>query len=152
MSNLLEIIIQAGGKGTRLDGLTKNKPKALVPYNNLPLIFHLFRKFKDAHFSIIADYKIEVLQKYLAIFAKDVRYKIIRAKQKGTISGIKEAIRHFGDNESFMIVWCDLVLGKEFLLPKNLVYNNSLAIDTNPTNAQHLNDNPPPLIHCGARI
>jgi len=58
MSNLREIIIQAGGKGTRLDGLTKNKPKALVPYNNLPLIFHLFRKFKDAHFSIIADYKI----------------------------------------------------------------------------------------------
>ena len=25
------IIVQAGGKGTRLEHLTKNKPKALVP-------------------------------------------------------------------------------------------------------------------------
>ena len=38
------IIVQAGGKGTRLGYLTKNKPKALVPVNNLPMIFHLFRK------------------------------------------------------------------------------------------------------------
>ena len=39
------IIVHAGGKGTRLQHLTKNKPKALVPIGNLPMIFHLFRKF-----------------------------------------------------------------------------------------------------------
>ena len=37
------IIVQAGGKGTRMGALTQNKPKALVPVNNLPMIFHLFR-------------------------------------------------------------------------------------------------------------
>lgn len=39
------IIVQAGGKGTRLKHLTKNKPKALVPVENLPMMFHLFRKY-----------------------------------------------------------------------------------------------------------
>ena len=34
------IIVQAGGKGTRMESLTANKPKALVPIDNLPMIFH----------------------------------------------------------------------------------------------------------------
>ena len=40
------IIVQAGGKGTRMQKLTRNKPKALVPVQNLPMIFYLFRKLK----------------------------------------------------------------------------------------------------------
>ena len=32
-------IILAGGKGTRLEGLTRNKPKCIVPVDNLPIIF-----------------------------------------------------------------------------------------------------------------
>lgn len=64
------IIVQAGGKGTRLEGLTKNKPKCLVPYDNLPLIFHLFKKFPKAKFTIIADYKVEVLKNTLTFSRK----------------------------------------------------------------------------------
>lgn len=116
---LRHIIIQAGGKGTRLEGLTKNKPKCLVPYDNLPLIFHLFRAFPHSHFSIIADYKIEVLEKYLRIFAKNTSYHIIKPLAKGTISGIKQTIATFGDKESFMIIWCDLVLSQDFTLPSD---------------------------------
>ena len=41
------IIVQAGGKGTRLQHLTSNKPKALVPIENLPMIFHLFQKYPE---------------------------------------------------------------------------------------------------------
>lgn len=41
------VIIQSGGKGTRLYPLTKNKPKAIVDVNNRPIIFHLFEQFKD---------------------------------------------------------------------------------------------------------
>ena len=50
------IIVQAGGKGTRLEYLTQNKPKALVPVDNLPMLFHLFRKYSTKRFVIIADY------------------------------------------------------------------------------------------------
>lgn len=33
------IIVQARGKGTRLGHLTQNKPKALLPVENLPMLF-----------------------------------------------------------------------------------------------------------------
>ena len=70
------IIVQAGGRGTRLEYLTRNKPKALVPVNNLPMLFHLFRKYQDKHFIIIADYKKEGMKEYLQVFA-DVKYQIV---------------------------------------------------------------------------
>ena len=63
------IIVQAGGSGTRLKHLTINKPKALVPINNLPMLFHLFRKYPDKRYVIIADYQKDVLREYLSVFA-----------------------------------------------------------------------------------
>ena len=57
------IIVQAGGKGTRMEHLTTNKPKALVPINNLPMLFHLFKKYPEKRFLIISDYKIDVMKK-----------------------------------------------------------------------------------------
>jgi len=113
----MKIIIQAGGKGTRLEGLTRNKPKCLVPVNNLPIIFYAFQKFKDAEFTIIADYKTDVLEKYLNAFASQYNSRIIKATKKGTISGIKEAIATYSDDEPLMIIWCDLILSKDFEIP-----------------------------------
>lgn len=113
----MKIIIQAGGKGTRLEGLTRNKPKCLVPVNNLPILFYAFQKFKDAEFTIIADYKADVLEKYLKAFGEQYNFKVIEATKKGTISGIKEAIVDYRDDESFMIMWCDLILSEGFEIP-----------------------------------
>lgn len=111
------IIVQAGGKGTRLKYLTKNKPKALVPVDNLPMLFHLFRKYPDKRYVIIADYKKEVMREYLNVFA-DVKYQIVDAEGKGTCSGIKQAINLIPDNEPFMLIWSDLILPTEFVLPE----------------------------------
>lgn len=119
MSKITRIIIQAGGRGTRLEGLTRNKPKCLVPVNNLPIIFYAFEKFKGHDFTIISDYKTDVLERYLQAFGSEYNYRIIKATKKGTVSGIKEAISEFDDNESFMILWCDLILSEEFEIPKN---------------------------------
>ncbi len=121
------IIIQAGGKGTRLKYLTKNKPKALTPVENLPMIFHLFRKYPDKRFVIIADYKKDVLHKYLECFA-DVKYQVIDAIGTGTCSGVKQSIDLIPEGRSFMLVWSDLILPEGFLLPKE--YEDS---ETEPT-------------------
>ena len=88
------IIVQAGGKGTRMKNLTRNKPKALVPVNNLPMIFHLFKKYPNSKFIIIGDYKYDVLEKYLKTFAK-VDYEMVCATgQIGTCAGLKKAISY----------------------------------------------------------
>lgn len=103
------IIVQAGGRGSRLETLTTNKPKALVPVDNLPMIFHLFKKYPNAHFKVIADYKKDVLKKYLKAFAT-VDYEIIEPDKKGTSSGLKEAMKNIPKKSPFMLIWCDLVL------------------------------------------
>lgn len=114
----MKIIIQAGGKGTRLEGLTRNKPKCIVPVDNLPILFYVFQKFPQAEFNVIADYKTDVLQRYLKAFGSQYNYKVIQAKAKGTASGIQEALKSFNDDEQVVIVWCDLILSKGFSIPQ----------------------------------
>lgn len=111
------IIVQAGGKGTRLGHLTKNKPKALTPVENLPMILHLFRKYPDKRFVIIADYKKEVLHQYLEAFA-EVKYQIVDAQGTGTCAGVRQALERIPEKEAFMLVWSDLILPEDFLLPE----------------------------------
>ena len=88
------IIVQAGGKGTRLEHHTANKPKALVAVENLPMLFHLFRKYPDKRFVIIADYKKEVLREYLECFA-EVKYRVVDASDIGTCAGLEQSIKLF---------------------------------------------------------
>lgn len=113
------IIVQAGGRGSRLETLTTNKPKALVPVDNLPMIFHLFKKYPSAHFKIIADYKKDVLKRYLNAFAT-VDYEVIEPNKKGTCSGLQDAMKTIPEKKSFMLIWCDLVLSEinAHLLPE----------------------------------
>ena len=111
------IIVQAGGKGTRLGYLTENKPKALVPVDNLPMLFHLFRKYPDKRFVVIADYHREVLREYLSCFA-EVKYQVVDAKGTGTCSGIRQALELIPAGESFLLIWSDLILPKTLELPE----------------------------------
>lgn len=120
------IIVQAGGLGSRLESLTINKPKCMVSIDNLPIIFHLFKKFPKARFSIIADYKHDILEKYLTIFAKDIDFRIIKASEKGTCSGIADAAADIDNKLPLILIWCDLVLGNEFFLPQTT--DNYIAI------------------------
>ena len=110
------IIVQAGGKGTRLQKYTKNKPKALLPVDNLPMLFHLFRRFPGKRFIIIADYKREVLKRYLGAFAKE-KYLVVETSDSGTCAGVREAVSLVPDNTPFMLIWSDLILPETFCLP-----------------------------------
>lgn len=119
------IIVQAGGKGTRLEYLTKNKPKALVPVENLPMLFHLFRMYPDKRFIIIADYKRDVMRQYLNAFA-DVKYRIVEATGTKTASGIQQALELIPADEPFMLVWSDLILPTTLKLPKDYATDGGL--------------------------
>lgn len=123
------IIVQAGGKGTRLEHLTQNKPKALLPVENLPMLFHLFRKYPDRRFIIIADYRREVLREYLAAFA-DVKYQVVDAEGTGTCAGIRQALSLLPDRQPFMLIWSDLILPEEFRLPKEYGDRETSAEDS----------------------
>lgn len=126
-ANIKHIIIQAGGKGTRLEGLTRNKPKCLVPLYNKPMIFHLFEKYRDSRFVIIGDYKYEVLEKYLTTFAKNIDYQMVKSIGNGNICGIKKSLELIPVNEAFMLIWSDLLLSSDFN-PPPITDNDSVYV------------------------
>lgn len=107
--NIEYIIVQAGGKGTRLFPMTQNRPKSLVPVNNKPILFHLFEQFPKQKFIIIGDYKFDVLARYLEVFSP-VDYILVHASGEGNASGIKKALSFIPDNCGLMLIWSDVLL------------------------------------------
>ncbi len=120
------IVVQAGGKGSRMETLTRNKPKALVPVNNLPMIFHLFRKYPEKKFIVIGDYKYDVLEKYLREFAEVDYHMVCGTGHTGTCAGLSDAMEHIPAGERFMLIWCDLVLPDAYEIPES--ENNIIGI------------------------
>jgi len=112
------IIIQAGGKGTRMEHLCANKPKGLIPINGQPLILRVMNQQPAAHFYIIADYQKDVLRKYLAVYA-EASYTLIETNEQGTCAGITDALAAIPPAEPFALLWCDLFFEKE-LWPQDL--------------------------------
>lgn len=111
------IIVQAGGRGSRMEALTRNKPKALVPIDNLPMIFHLFRQFPEKEFIVIGDYKYDVLERYLKQFSEVSCHMVSGTGHKGTCAGLADAADMIPEKEKFMLIWCDLVLPKDYVIP-----------------------------------
>lgn len=64
----LPVVINAGGKGTRLDPFTRIFPKPLIPVGDIPIIEHIMKKFQAYgcdEFHIIVNYKRELLKAFL---------------------------------------------------------------------------------------
>ncbi len=102
-------VIQAGGTGSRMGKYTLNRPKALVPVENRPLLWHVFSRLPKRKYIIIGDYKYDVLQKYLSVFCEE-EIILVRTEEKGNASGIKEALRFIPEGEAFLLTWCDIYL------------------------------------------
>ncbi len=65
----IPVVINAGGKGTRLDPFTRVLPKPLIPVGDLPIIEHimnLFSKYGCTEFHVIVNYKKELMKAYFA--------------------------------------------------------------------------------------
>ena len=107
-----EIIIQAGGRGSRLRHYTWNKPKCLVSYEGKPVLFHLFDLFKNSNFHIIADYQVNKIKKYFMISPPRINYKIYKTNKTGTCSGIQDVIKNIDKNKKIFLIWSDLIIDK----------------------------------------
>ena len=61
------VVINAGGKGTRLDPFTRILPKPLIPVGELPIIEHIMREYQSwscNEFHIIVNYKRNLMKAY----------------------------------------------------------------------------------------
>ena len=116
----MNVIIQCGGRGSRLRHHTWNKPKCLLSVEGKPLLYHLFDTFKHDHFFIICDYRSEVLESYLNNFPPGVMYTLIKTEEEGTCSGINQALESCAG--PVWIIWGDLKIKHKPEVSTNSVF------------------------------
>ena len=107
----LHVVVQAGGRGSRLRHHTWNKPKCLVSVDGKPILYHLFDRFPAARFVVIGDYLFDQLERYLAINPPGVDYALVRSSEPGTSGGIADALGEVPSDAPLIIAWSDLIVG-----------------------------------------
>ena len=106
------VVINAGGKGTRLDPFTRVLPKPLIPVGELPIIEHIMKEFQSyqcEEFHIIVNYKRELMKAYFA--ESENKYSIAwydEEKPLGTGGGL--SLLKGKINETFFFTNCDNLL------------------------------------------
>lgn len=63
----IPVVINAGGKGTRLDPFTRVIPKPLIPVGDQPIIEHIMQEYQSYgcnEFHIIVNYKKQLIKAY----------------------------------------------------------------------------------------
>ena len=114
MAKIKYVIVQAGGRGSRMERLTRNKPKALVPVGNQPMLLRLFKTFSGCHFIVIGDWKADVLERYLSVFSSEDWQLVRSTGKRGTCAGVTQALSLVPAGEPFVLIWSDLVLPTGF--------------------------------------
>ena len=66
-----QVVILAGGKGTRMKEMTEDLPKPMVRIGDIPVLEHLieiFNKFNNFEFLILTGYLSEKIESYFESF------------------------------------------------------------------------------------
>lgn len=108
----IPVVINAGGKGTRLEPYTKVLPKPLIPVGELPIIEIIMQEYQSYacfEFHIIVNYKKELMKAYFANGEKN--YNITwydEEKPLGTGGGLSLLKGKLA--ETFFFANCDVLL------------------------------------------
>ena len=107
-----EVVVMAGGKGTRLDPFTKILPKPLIPLEGVPIIEHIlfgFNKSGFFDFKLILNYKKEMIKLFLSEHNYPFKIEIVEEEKfLGTAGGLcllKNKIKN-----TFILTNCDTIL------------------------------------------
>jgi hypothetical protein len=104
-----DVIVQAGGKGTRLEHYCWNKPKCLIPVDGKPILYRLFDQFPESRFHVISEHKADVLLQYLEVFPPGREVHPVAPDGPGTLGGLAQALEGLEPGRPFWLVWSDLV-------------------------------------------
>ncbi|HJJ38981.1 MAG TPA: sugar phosphate nucleotidyltransferase, partial [Methanocorpusculum sp.] len=89
----VQAVILAGGEGSRLRPLTKNRPKVLLPAANRPLLLHLLDSVVAAgvrDITVVVGYKSEQVLRVLAAYPIPIQ-TVLQKKQLGVIDAVAAA-------------------------------------------------------------
>ncbi|GBE04754.1 glucose-1-phosphate cytidylyltransferase [bacterium BMS3Abin10] len=111
-----QVVIMAGGKGTRLDPFTRILPKPLIPIGDKPVVELIMERFY-LHGFLKFIYTLNYKKEYIKLFLKenDFPYTIDWVEEKdflgtaGSLSLLKDKI-----TDTFFVINCDSILDVDF--------------------------------------
>jgi len=73
-----KVCILAAGRGTRMENLTKDLHKGLLPINNKPILSHIIESFpKDVEIVMPVGYKKELIRQYVSVAHPDRKFTLV---------------------------------------------------------------------------
>tara|TARA_Y100001958_G_C21172433_1_gene503948 strand:- start:391 stop:1092 length:702 start_codon:yes stop_codon:yes gene_type:complete len=126
MSEIKQVVILAGGKGTRMREMTEDLPKPMVQIGNRPVLEHLidiYDKYGNFNYLICSGYLGEKISKH---FKNNKKVSVIETGEETNTGGRLYKLRDYLD-ENFMITYGDGLanvrvdnLMKQFFEKKNI--------------------------------
>ena len=121
-----EVLVLLGGKGTRVNKFTKNKPKCLIEFNKKPFLYYQLKYLKNngiKNVLLSSCYLSKKIETYVKENINFINIKIVNdGKPLGTGGAIRKSIKFMKQN--FFIIYGDSYLN--FRLTK-LIKNKDLA-------------------------
>ncbi len=115
MTTPLDIVILAAGKGTRM---RSNLPKVLHPVGGRPLVQHVIdsaRALGSDRILVVVGHGAEEVEARMA--ADDIRF-VPQTEQLGTGHAVQQALPHFRDDATVLILYGDVPLTQASTLEK----------------------------------
>jgi NDP-sugar pyrophosphorylase family protein len=113
----IDLVILAGGKGTRISNFTKKTPKPLIKFDGKPIlqyIFNYFSKFNFDKIFILAGYKgNQIYKKYNNKIINLAKVKVVIEKEPLDTIGAVLNIKKFIQND-FVLVNGDTIIDFNF--------------------------------------
>lgn len=112
----IPVVIMAGGKGSRLDPITRIIPKPLIPIGEKPVIEIIIDEFRaqgldDYH--IIVNYKAEMIEAYFNSVPKKFAVLFYREKEfRGTAGGLS-LLKKIQSN-TCIVSNCDIIVKADY--------------------------------------
>lgn len=110
------VVIMAGGRGTRLDPVTRILPKPLVPVGNKPMLEHIMERFNTRGFSRFI-YTLNYKKEYIKLFLKEFKspYMIEWVEESDFLDTAGSlALLHDKLKETFFVINCDSLIDVDF--------------------------------------
>src|SRR5258708_22952331 len=105
-------VILAAGRGTRMQGLTADLPKPMLPLGGRPILEHLLERLIEARYSealIVTGYRAESIEDYFRDFRLPLRF-VRQVEINGTATAALLA-RDFVGSDDFLLTFCDILTG-----------------------------------------
>ena len=106
----MNVVILAGGLGTRLSEYTKLVPKPMVKIGGKPIILriiNLYKKYGFNEFYIALGYKGNVIRNFFKKRIKDVKINLIETGKNTMTGGRLKRLKKYLKNETFLMTYGD---------------------------------------------